>query len=113
MTTRLIDVGANNYLLPLKDEEYELTWSQQVWLSSMFRLEHAPIFHSLNRKAWWFDYFLDMEYRDLLKIWKGLGFRSKHRKTKDAYAADLCMYFYNLIQSFINSSPSPTHRTGS
>jgi hypothetical protein len=104
LTPRYIAVEANNYLLPLKGEGYQLTWAQESRLNSMFRIESAPIFHELNSPAWWRDHFIVMPHKQLCNTVKGLGLTPEH-KTKVYLAEFLAKYFYQLVESF-KSNPT-------
>lgn len=99
----MIDVKKNNHLLPLENEEYDISsdrvWVQNLGLKAIIEMERAPVFNDLN-KSFWSDHFSKMNYNDLRTQVRLLQLVASNT-TKAEFVSVLTTYWSHRI-SYLN-----------
>lgn len=93
-----MDVTANNYLLPLAGESWEISPVRAARMAIWFRFEPSPVFDSLNSVEFWVYVFGDMTCKQLIAYHKAMGIQIQSDKLKRLLVARLVGWWMIRIQ---------------
>lgn len=91
----MIDVRANNYLLPLREESHDVPYVLTLGIQARAKMERTVIYNQL-RDTFWDDRFRAMSYVELIELCNNLRIIHRKRAPKALYAAALTDYFREI-----------------
>lgn len=92
----MLDPTANNWILPLRDDEVILsddTHVRELGLEARFRYESAPVWEQMQ--DFWYKHFLGIERKTLLTTCRTLEIPCNNKASKH----DLCLRLKHYFQT--------------